>query len=123
MIPEPLRTLLKPSYDRSVDGKTEYLHLGPIPEGTPIGLLANVDGEADPKDLLALGVKVKIALAKIKLQNLDAAAAKEILRTEVAPALWTVSKCRDLVEDRGHEFGSELPDADKLALIEFLKTL
>ena len=123
VIPEPLRTLLKPSYDRSVDGKTEYLHLGPIPEGTPIGLLANVDGEADPKDLLALGVKVKIALAKIKLQNLDAAAAKEILRTEVAPALWTVSKCRDLVEDRGHEFGSELPDADKLALIEFLKTL
>ena len=66
-----------------------------IPEGTPVSLLANVDGEADPADLLALCVKVKLALAKIKLQNLDAAATKELLRTEVAPALWQVSKCPD----------------------------
>lgn len=123
VLPEPLRTLLKPFYDRNVDGQTEYLHIGPIPEGTPIGLLANVDGDADPKDLAALCVKVKVALAKIRLQNLNAAAAKELLRSEVAPALWKVSNCRDLVEDRGHEFGSELADADKLALIEFLKTL
>jgi hypothetical protein len=68
-------------------------------------------------------VKLKLSLAKIKLENLDAAAAKELLRTEVAPALWKVSKCPDFVEDRGHYFGSELPDADKRALIEFLKTL
>jgi hypothetical protein len=123
VIPEPLRTLLKPFYDQSVDGKTEYLHIGPIPEGTPINLLANVNGFADPKDLLDLCVKVKLALAKIKLQNLDAAAAKELLRTEVAPALWKVSNCPDFVEDRGHYFGTDLPDADKLAVIEFLKTL
>ena len=48
---------------------------------------------------------------------------KELYKKEVAPALWKVSKCPDLVEDRGHYFGTELPDADKLALIEFLKTL
>jgi hypothetical protein len=118
VIPEPLRTLLKPHAD--ADG---YFRIGPIPEGTPVSLLANVDGEADPKDLVALCVKVKLSLAKIKLQNLDAAATKELLRTEVAPALWKVSKCPDFVEDRGHYFGSDLPDADKLALIEFLKTL
>jgi hypothetical protein len=82
-----------------------------------------VDGDAEPADLLALAVKIQLALAKIKLQNLDAAAAKEVLRTEVAPALWKVSKCPDLVEDRGHYFGSDLPDADKRALIEYLKTL
>jgi hypothetical protein len=123
VIPEPLRTLLKPYYDKSVDGKTEYLHIGPIPEGTPIGLLGNIDGDADPAELLALCVQIKLSLAKIKLENLDAAAAKELLRTEVAPALWKVSKCPDLVEDRGHYYGSDLPDADKLALIEFLKTL
>ena len=28
----------------------------------------------------------------------------------------------DLVEDNGHYFGTDLSDADKLALIEFLKT-
>ena len=118
VIPEPLRALLKPHADQ--DG---YFRIGNIPEGTPINLLANVDGEANPADLLALCVKIQLSLAKIKTQNLDSAAAKELLRTEVAPALWKVSKCPDFVEDRGHYFGSELPDADKLALIEYLKTL
>jgi hypothetical protein len=46
-----------------------------------------------------------------------------VLKTEVAPALFKVSKCPDLIEDRGHYFGTSLPDSDKLALIEYLKTL
>jgi hypothetical protein len=66
---------------------------------------------------------LKEAFAKIKLEHLDDAATRELLRAKVAPALLKVSKCPDFVEDRGHYFGSELPDADKLALIEFLKTL
>jgi hypothetical protein len=110
----------------SVAGKIDpdgYFRIGPIPAGTPVNLLANVDGDANPVDLLALCVKLKLSLAKIKLENLDAATTKELLRTEVAPALWKVSTCPDFVEDRGHYFGSELPDADKRALIEFLKTL
>lgn len=28
----------------------------------------------------------------------------------------------DFVQDRGHTFGSELPDEDKRALIEYMKT-
>jgi hypothetical protein len=36
--------------------------------------------------------------------------------------LMALSKCPDLVVNRGHYFGTNLPDADKLALIEFLKT-
>jgi len=28
----------------------------------------------------------------------------------------------DFIEDRGHTFGSDLSDADKHALIEFMKT-
>ena len=67
--------------------------------------------------------KVKKAMIRIKLDKLDSAAAKKFLTAEVAPALFKASKCPDLVEDRGHYFGSELPDADKRALIEFLKTL
>ena len=118
VIPQPLRALLRPHAD--ADG---YFRLGPIPEGTPVNLLANIDPDTNPKDLLALCLKIKKALLKIKLENLDSAAAKAVLKETVAPALFKVSKCPDLVEDRGHYFGTELPDADKRALIEFVKTL
>src|SRR5258705_10861160 len=43
VIPQPLRTLLKPHLDS--DG---YFRLGPIPEGTPVNLLGNIDPETDP---------------------------------------------------------------------------
>ena len=33
-----------------------------------------------------------------------------------------MSKCPDFIVNRGHLFGTTLPDADKRALIEFLKT-
>jgi hypothetical protein len=36
--------------------------------------------------------------------------------------LLELSKCPDLVVNRGHLFGTTLPDDDKAALIEFLKT-
>ena len=36
--------------------------------------------------------------------------------------LLDLSKCPDLIVNRGHYFGSNLPDADKEALIAFLKT-
>lgn len=38
-------------------------------------------------------------------------------------ALISASKCPDLIDDHGHEFGANLSDTDKRALIEFLKTL
>jgi hypothetical protein len=118
VIPEPLRTLLKPQTDP--DG---YFRIGMIPKGTPINLLANIDPDTDPKELLELCLKLKKAFAEIKLKNLDGVAAGALLKTEVAPALFKVSKCPDLIEDRGHYFGTGLPDADKLSLIEYLKTL
>ncbi|HWL14511.1 MAG TPA: hypothetical protein VNR00_02830, partial [Opitutus sp.] len=117
-LPKALRVLLKPHLDP--DG---YFRLGPIPEGTPINLIANIDPDADPADLAKLFIKVKTALLRIKVQNLDAAAAKALMRDEVAPAMFAVSKCPDLIEDRGHLFGTELPEEDKRALIEYLKTL
>lgn len=117
-LPRALRLLLRPHTDD--DG---YFRLGHVPQGTPVNLLANVDPDTDPKELAALFLHVKKALITIKLQNLEGDAVKEIMRREVAPALWRVSKCPDLIEDRGHYFGTELPDEDKLALIEYLKTL
>ena len=118
VIPEPLRALLKPHAD--ADG---YFRVGPIPEGTPINLLANVGPDTDPVELVKICLKVKAALIEIKTKHLDAAAAKELLKREVAPELYKISTCPDLIEDRGHEFGGNLPDSDKRALIEFLKTL
>ena len=40
----------------------------------------------------------------------------------LVPDLLAVSKCPDFVQDRGHYFGDTLSDADKRALIEFIKT-
>jgi hypothetical protein len=108
--------------EKDPDG-TEFFRIGHIPAGTPINLLANVDPKADQGDLAELFIKLKATLAEIKLKNLDDAAATEELRKHVAPALFKVSKCPDLINDRGHTFGSDLPDDDKRALIEFLKTL
>jgi hypothetical protein len=73
--------------------------------------------------LVELCLKIKKTLLQVKLQHLDPVATKDLMRTELAPALLAVSKCPDFVEDRGHTFGATLPDDDKRALIEYLKTL
>ena len=41
---------------------------------------------------------------------------------DLVDPLVELSKCPDYVVNRGHYFGSNLSDQDKLALIEFLKT-
>jgi hypothetical protein len=118
VIPEPLKTLLRPHADP--DG---YVRIGPIPAGTPINLLGNVDPDADPARLLALFIKMNEVFAQIKTQHLDADATNALMAKDLGPALLAVSKCPDFVEDRGHTFGSSLADDDKRALIEYLKTL
>jgi hypothetical protein len=90
------------------------LKIGPIPKGTPINLLANVD--PDPERLRQLIPAVNTALA-------GAAPDSEGLPGSLVPLLMAASTCPDLVEDRGHEFGATLADPDKRALIAFLKTL
>ena len=44
----------------------------------------------------------------------------ELLKT--VPELLAANKCPDFIEDEGHYFGTDLPDDDKRALIEYLKT-
>jgi hypothetical protein len=117
-LPEPLRTLAKSSLD--ADG---YLRIGPIPAGTPVNLLASVDPDTDPVTLLKLIVKINRVLGTVKSRGLDADATRTLMRDELAEDLLRVNKCPDLVEDRGHYYGTTLPDGDKRALIEFLKTL
>lgn len=117
VLPKTLQLALREHIDD--DG---YLRIGPIPGGTPVNLLANIDPDTGRIDLAKLIIRIKRVLLEIKLKGLDSAEAKALMRDELAPALLAASKCPDLVTDRGHEFGKDLPDADKRALIEFLKT-
>jgi len=71
-------------------------------------------------DFLLLNTKKR--LKRIEAEGLNDAQATALLR-ELVPDLLKVSKCPDFVVDRGHEFGSKRSDADKRALIEYLKTL
>jgi hypothetical protein len=101
------------------------LRLGPIPAGTPIDLLANADLDLSNRDkavdLIKLIGKVQADLAEINLRHLNQDESRKVLQNLV-PDLLGVSKCPDFVLDRGHYYGADLPDRDKLALIEFLKT-
>ncbi len=105
-------------------GELGDLHIGPIPKGTPVNLLANVNPDADPKELVK-AVKVTVGtLAQIDSKHLDDEQAQKLLREKVAPALMKVNKCPDFVMDRGHyyEWFDNMTDDDKNALIELLKT-
>ncbi len=108
----------------------EGIEIGPIPEGTPINLIANIDLD-HPLKVLPVLKKVKQALKALPEKPTNEQAS-EAFESVVEPLL-SVNKCRDFVVNRGHYFGTEylpaaegepgLSDADKLALIEFLKTL
>ena len=87
-----------------------------------MNLIANLNPDADKKDLANLLIKLKAVLIQEKIESLNEAELTELLRKEIAPLLWKANKCPDFIEDKGHYFGTELPDADKRALIEFVKT-
>lgn len=100
--------------------------IGPIPKGTPVNLLANINADvSDPAvkipRLVKLLVKIKHRLKEIHNKGLGDAETKAVLR-ELVPDLLKVSACPDFVVNRGHNFGADLSDADKEALIEVIKT-
>jgi hypothetical protein len=121
ILPRTLRPFCEEVTDPDTGWKHEVLRIGPIPAGTPINLLANLD--PDLGDLVKLAPKLKLALVRANLEKMDDAAAREMMRKELLPDLLAASKCPDLVTDRGHDFGSELSDEEKRALIEYLKSL
>ena len=72
--------------------------------------------------LARLAVEIRDALAAIRDPALNAEQRYALLKEKLLPALVENNNCPDLVEDRGHPFGTDLPDGDKRALIEFLRT-
>ena len=106
------------------------LEIGPIPAGTPIDLLANFDPLPQSANLRERLLRDKAVVEVIvqlvhDLKALPAGAGDEQARqvfANVGEQLFALSKCPDYVVNRGHYFGSNLGDADKKALIAFLKT-
>lgn len=101
------------------------VQIGPIPKGTPINLLTNIDLESNKGDLVKLLLKIKADLQAVAGDEEKAA---EVFKNLV-PDLLKVSKCPDFVVNKGHYFGTSffkeeppLSDDDKWALIEYLKT-
>lgn len=109
-VPEALSKLADP------DG---YINLDPIPIGTPLNLIANL--QPNPLEAVDLGFKIKHTLLAIHDGNLTGEAATAEWR-KIVPDLLAANNCPDFIEDEGHYFGTDLPDEDKRALIEFLKT-
>ncbi|MDP9131241.1 MAG: hypothetical protein M3N35_12735 [Candidatus Binatota bacterium] len=104
----------------------EGIEIGPIPKGTPVNLLSNIDLDSSKLDLAKLLLKIKADLKAVEGKNEKEAA--EVFKGLV-PDLLKVSKCPDFVVNKGHYFGTALSkegpalsDEDKRALIEFLKT-
>jgi hypothetical protein len=114
-----LRKEFVPKSLQALADKDGYIKIGPIPKGTPINLIANLEPNFEQLNVLAL--KIGDALVKIHAQNLSPKeSTAELLKT--VPELIAANKCPDFIEDKGHYFGTDLTDSDKRALIEFLKT-
>jgi hypothetical protein len=136
-LPDALQPIAK-SFPELLDEKKDNLVIGPIPKGTPVGLLTNLNPLPDSKDpaiRLEHDKKLLDLLIKIAtdLHNLPPGAtdddAEKVLKNLVDPLLG-LSKCPDFIVNRGHYFGTGkfsggepgLSDDDKRALIAFLKT-
>jgi hypothetical protein len=129
----PLNWLLPGAF--AADGG---LRIGPIPKGTPIGLISNFDplpenpglfaGVVRAWKLLGLGLRLRHDMAAMPANADDATATK--IFTPLGRELYALSVCPDFVVNRGHYFGTDrfpeepgLNDGEKRDLIEFLKTL
>jgi hypothetical protein len=111
--PEKLAPLaqLKPAarqaFLRRVDGLVKDLGEAAVlkvPAGSPVNLYANLNSSAG----------VYAALAHVRYRDDPRG---------LATALLELSDCPDLVEDKGHLYGTRLKDEEKKDLITFLKSL
>lgn len=123
LIPRTLRTVARLDHLAVENG---MLKIGPIPNGTPVNLLANLNVDRnDPRfsyrGLFRLVHETKQRLNRIHTEKLGPEQATALLK-ELAPRFNEMSACPDFIVDRGHNFGANLPDADKEALIAFIKT-
>ena len=103
------------------------IEIGPIPKGTPVNLLTNLNVHPDDAGVIDRFLhKRKLIHSLIKIKR------KVFREKDVVESLLELSKCPDFVVNRGHYFGTNqlqneenepgLSDEDKRALITFLQT-
>lgn len=108
-----------------LDGHVMGITLGPIPRGTPVNLLMNIDPDAPTVDLLDAVAGLTRGVLRVRRDDPHDGSFKALdeFQQEAGPALLKASKCPDFVLDRGHWFGEALPDEQKQQLKAFLATL
>ncbi|MCG5077706.1 hypothetical protein [Paraburkholderia tagetis] len=109
-----------------LDGRLIGINIGPIPRGTPVNLIMNINPDAPTVDLLnaVAGLTRGVLLMQRDDDPEDHSfKALDEFQREVGPALLKASKCPDFVLDRGHWFGQALTDDEKRQLKAFLETL
>jgi hypothetical protein len=103
-----------------VGGMLGPMKAGPIPRGTPINLLMNINPEAPTPNLLR-AVSGAVRGVLLSRHQKDEAKTLQIFQAEAAQ---TLLEGRHLVVlDRGHWFGEGLTAEEKASLKAFLKTL
>ena len=124
-LPGELERIVRRHHKDAINTELDALELGPIPVGTPINLISNTNldpGLGNAWKRVKLAAEVIGVLKRIKKENLDDEQAKALMAEKLVPKFLELNKCPDFYEDKGHEFGRSLSRADKLALIELLKT-
>ncbi len=93
-----------------------------LPKGTPVTYLASLDFKKMIDDWMAeVAGQSSVQARWAKIRDMSQKMYSDTAYREQMLAKY--SNCRDLVEDKGHEFGVDLPDDEKKALIAFLKTI
>ncbi|MDR3100063.1 MAG: hypothetical protein LBV73_23730 [Paraburkholderia sp.] len=109
-----------------LDGRLIGINVGPIPRGTPVNLIMNINPDAPT--VVLLNAVAGLTRGVLLMQRDDdpkdhSFKALDEFQREAGPALLKASKCPDFVLDRGHWFGEALSDDEKRQLKAFLETL
>jgi hypothetical protein len=115
-----------------IGGTGGSLSIGPFPRDTPVGLITNMDllgADLSDSERREHRRKVFALLKDLKKRLKSGQDFRTLFDEELTNKMLAISKCKDLVVNKGHYFGTDyfkeepgLSDADKRALIAFLKT-
>ncbi|UVC19429.1 hypothetical protein [Mesorhizobium onobrychidis] len=109
-----------------VNGGMGGLKVGPIPAGTPVNLIMNINPEAPIGDLMNAAFGMTRGILRVRKDSLHLKPGDEAwqaFKDEAAGPLMRAIKNPDFVLDRGHWFAEKLTDEQKKDLKAFLKTL
>ena len=100
------------------------LKIGPIPAGTPVDLIANLDPDKMDKTVAALkeAIWTTKELKKLDPNNKEDQQRAEELRNKLGEDMLAASKCPDLLMDRGHYTAAALTPTEQQDLIDLIKS-